>query len=121
VSAEGVNNNQAESFFSRLRRWKYGVSHGVRPTYLAMYVGLLLTLLFGNPDDAVCAEQCVDGAPAVAGDTGMSASAKRLEAAEGPGFAAREALNSSLRFATSTARLARNLIRRRGRGFADLP
>ena len=56
MSAEGVNNNQAESFFSRLRRWKYGVSHGVRPTYLAMYVGLLLTLLVGNPADAVCAE-----------------------------------------------------------------
>ena len=37
VSAEGVNENQAESFFSRLRRWEYGVSHGVRPTYLADY------------------------------------------------------------------------------------
>lgn len=37
VTAEGVNENQAESFFSRLRRWEYGVSHGVRPTYLADY------------------------------------------------------------------------------------
>ena len=37
VSAEGINENQAESFFSRLRRWEYGVSHGVRPTYLADY------------------------------------------------------------------------------------
>lgn len=37
VSAEGVNENQAESFFSRLRRWEYGVSHGVRPAYLADY------------------------------------------------------------------------------------
>ena len=39
VSSEGVNENQAESFFSRLRRWEYGVSHGVRPTYLADYTG----------------------------------------------------------------------------------
>jgi ribosomal protein L37AE/L43A len=37
VSVEGVNENQAESFFSRLRRWEYGVSHGVRPAYLADY------------------------------------------------------------------------------------
>ncbi|MFA1287888.1 transposase [Xanthomonas axonopodis pv. nakataecorchori] len=37
VTADGVNENQAESFFSRLRRWEYGVSHGVRTTYLADY------------------------------------------------------------------------------------
>ena len=37
VSADGVHENQAESFFSRLRRWEYGVSHGVRPIYLADY------------------------------------------------------------------------------------
>lgn len=35
VSAEGVNKNQAESFFSRLRRWKNGVSGGVRPFPIA--------------------------------------------------------------------------------------
>ena len=63
----------------------------------------------------------MDGAPAVAGETWMGASAKRPKAAEGPELAAREVLNSSLRFATSTARLARNLISRLGRGFADLP
>ncbi|MDR7067485.1 ribosomal protein L37AE/L43A [Pseudoxanthomonas japonensis] len=39
VTAEGVHENQAESYFSRLRRWEYGVSHGVRPTYLADYAG----------------------------------------------------------------------------------
>lgn len=33
----GVNNNQAESFFSRSRRSEYGVYHGMRPTYLAFY------------------------------------------------------------------------------------
>ena len=32
---------QAESFFSRLRRWEYGVSHGVRPAYLADYLSML--------------------------------------------------------------------------------
>jgi len=37
VSDEGVNDNQAESYYSRLRRWEYGTSHGVRPTYLADY------------------------------------------------------------------------------------
>ena len=34
---EGVNNNQAEAFFSRLRRAEYGVYHGMRPQYLAFY------------------------------------------------------------------------------------
>lgn len=33
----GVNNNQAESFFSRMRRAEYGVYHGMRPQYLAFY------------------------------------------------------------------------------------
>lgn len=33
----GVNNNQAESFFGRLRRAEYGVYHGMRPQYLAFY------------------------------------------------------------------------------------
>ena len=39
VSSEGVHENQAESYFSRLRRWEYGISHGVRPIYLADYAG----------------------------------------------------------------------------------
>lgn len=39
VTTEGVHENQAESYFSRLRRWEYGVSHGVRPNYLADYAG----------------------------------------------------------------------------------
>jgi hypothetical protein len=34
---EGVNNNQAEALFSRLRRAEYGVYHGMRPKYLAFY------------------------------------------------------------------------------------
>lgn len=34
VSRNGVNDNQAESFYSRMRREEYGVTHGVRPTYL---------------------------------------------------------------------------------------
>jgi transposase-like protein len=34
---DGVNNNQAESFFSRMRRAEYGVHHGMRPQYLAFY------------------------------------------------------------------------------------
>jgi transposase-like protein len=34
---EGVNNNQAEALFSRLRRAEYGVYHGMRPEYLAFY------------------------------------------------------------------------------------
>lgn len=33
----GVNNNQAESFFSRLRRAEFGVYNGMRRTYLAFY------------------------------------------------------------------------------------
>jgi transposase-like protein len=39
VTADGVSDNQAESFFSRFRRWEYGVTHGVRPKYLADYAG----------------------------------------------------------------------------------
>lgn len=35
---DGVNNNQAESFFARMRRSEYGVYHGMRPQYLAFYV-----------------------------------------------------------------------------------
>jgi len=34
---DGVNNNQAESFISRLRRAEYGIYHGMRPEYLAFY------------------------------------------------------------------------------------
>lgn len=34
---QGVNNNQAESFFGRMRRTEYGVHHGMRPQYLAFY------------------------------------------------------------------------------------
>jgi transposase-like protein len=34
---DGVNNNQAESFFSRLRRAEYGVYHGMRKQYFAFY------------------------------------------------------------------------------------
>lgn len=33
----GVNNNQAESYFGRLRRAEYGTHHGMRPQYLAFY------------------------------------------------------------------------------------
>lgn len=36
-TAEGVNNNQAESFFSRMRRAEYGVFHRYTPTYLKDY------------------------------------------------------------------------------------
>ncbi len=34
---DGVNNNQAEAFFSRMRRGEYGSYHGMRPQYLAFY------------------------------------------------------------------------------------
>lgn len=34
---DGVNNNQAESLFGRLRRGEYGTYHGMRPQYLAHY------------------------------------------------------------------------------------
>lgn len=34
---DGVNNNQAESFFSRLRRGEYGVFRAMRPDYLLDY------------------------------------------------------------------------------------
>lgn len=34
---EGVHNNHAESFLSRMRRSEYGVHHGMRPQYLAFY------------------------------------------------------------------------------------
>jgi transposase-like protein len=36
-TAAGVNNNQSESFFSRMRRAEYGTYHGMRPQYLAFY------------------------------------------------------------------------------------
>jgi len=36
-SDDGVDDNQAESFFSRLRRAEYGVFHGFRPNYLVDY------------------------------------------------------------------------------------
>lgn len=34
---DGTNNNQAESYFSRMRRAEYGTHHGMRPQYLAFY------------------------------------------------------------------------------------
>jgi len=34
---EGVSDNLAESFFSRMRRGQYGVHHGFRPQYMAFY------------------------------------------------------------------------------------
>lgn len=34
---DGVNNNYAEGFFSRMRRAEYGVHHGMRPQYLSFY------------------------------------------------------------------------------------
>jgi len=34
---EGVNQNQAEAFFSRLRRAEYGTYHGMRKEYFALY------------------------------------------------------------------------------------
>lgn len=36
-SIDGVNENQAECFFSRLRRAEYGTYHGFRPKYLMDY------------------------------------------------------------------------------------
>ncbi len=38
VNAEGVHENQAESFFSRPRRCEYGTTHGMRHVYLADYM-----------------------------------------------------------------------------------
>ncbi|WP_225737637.1 IS1595 family transposase [Dyella acidiphila] len=35
---EGINENLAESFFSRVRRSEYGVHHGFRPTYMTFYM-----------------------------------------------------------------------------------
>lgn len=35
--SDGVNNNQAESYFSRLRRAEYGIFHGMRRQYFAFY------------------------------------------------------------------------------------
>jgi transposase-like protein len=37
VRPDGVNNNLAESFISRLRRSEIGTYHGIRPQYLAFY------------------------------------------------------------------------------------
>lgn len=34
---DGVNNNQAESLFARLRRAEWGIHHGMRAPYMAMY------------------------------------------------------------------------------------
>lgn len=36
-TVDGVNENQAESFFSRMRRAEYGTFHGYRPKYLLDY------------------------------------------------------------------------------------
>ncbi len=35
---EGVNENLAESFFSRVRRSECGIHHGFRPQYMALYI-----------------------------------------------------------------------------------
>lgn len=37
MTDQGVNNNQAESFFGRMRRGEYGVHYGMRRQYLAFY------------------------------------------------------------------------------------
>jgi len=34
VREDGVNENQAESYFSRLRRYEYGIGHRITPKYL---------------------------------------------------------------------------------------
>jgi len=36
-TADGVNDNHCEAFFSRLRRAEYGIYHGMRPRYLHLY------------------------------------------------------------------------------------
>lgn len=36
-TSEGVTDNLAEGFFSRMRRAQYGVHHGFRPQYMAFY------------------------------------------------------------------------------------
>lgn len=40
-TAEGVNENMAETFFSRVRRSEYGVHHGYRPRYMQLYAAEL--------------------------------------------------------------------------------
>lgn len=69
----GVNNNQAEAFFSRMRRAEFGVYNGMRHTYLAFYAAefafrndtktlsikekfynLLTTLVTREPSKAFC-------------------------------------------------------------------
>jgi hypothetical protein len=37
MSVDGIHNNQAESYFSRLRRAEYGIFHGMRPQYMIDY------------------------------------------------------------------------------------
>lgn len=37
ATPDGINNNQAESFNSRLKRWYYGVSHRAMPQYIFDY------------------------------------------------------------------------------------
>ena len=36
-NSDGVNDNHAEAFFSRMRRAEYGIFHGYRPLYLHLY------------------------------------------------------------------------------------
>lgn len=36
-SKDGINQNQAESFMARIRRAEFGVLHGMRPQYFALY------------------------------------------------------------------------------------
>lgn len=36
---EGVNENQAESFFSRMRRAEFGIYHRITPKYMDLYAG----------------------------------------------------------------------------------
>lgn len=37
-TADGVNNNQAEAWNSRVRRYEYGVGHGFRPKFMQDYI-----------------------------------------------------------------------------------
>ncbi|NQD37788.1 IS1595 family transposase [Permianibacter sp. IMCC34836] len=37
ATEDGIHQNQAESYFSRLRRYEYGVGHQIRKRYLALY------------------------------------------------------------------------------------
>ena len=61
----------------------------------------------GVADDAVCAEQCVDGAKTFAGGTGVSASAHRASARMRPEKAPKYTSNA-LKFSETAARVSSN-------------